>query len=646
VTEPTGLFSPGRIGSLDLKNRILMAPMEKNLAAPTGAVTRRYIDYCEARAAGGAALLLLESMYVHPAGQNHRHQLGIHDDELIPGYRRLIDACHRHAALVGAELEFGGRQTSSLITGRQPVAPSPVPCTVLTGGDMPRALTVEEIRDLVRIFADAARRAVRAGFDVVEVHGAHGYLIGQFLSPYANHRDDEYGGDFERRLRFPVEAVRAVREAVGPRVPVLYRLTADEHVEGGLTLTDSIRIAPRLQAAGVDLLDVSAGIYESAMWIAQPMEMAPGCLAPLAREIRRAVTIPVSVAGRITDGRVAARILEDGDADFVTLGRALHADPELPRKIRERRESEVTACVACLTCNDLLGKNVPVLCLANTRTGREREYAIRPTGRPARIVVVGAGPAGLETARLLALRGHAVTVFERMAEPGGQLLLSRLVPGRAELAGLAVSLAAAAARAGVELRFGVNATVEGVLAERPDSVVLATGAEPGIPPIPGIGKAPAVGPFDVLRRPGGRIARALVVGGGMLGVATAHVLAERGAEVIVAEPGSELAAELGLRPRWQFVADLRARANVTIHLGTTVEALDADGAMLHQAGRAIELRALDLVVPTRPLVPVSALGEALTALDGGPAVFEVGDCREPRTAFEAMQEAAALGHRL
>ena len=646
MTEPPGLFSPGRIGSLDLKNRILMAPMEKNLALPTGAVTERYVEYCEARAAGGAALLLLESMYVHPAGQNHRHQLGIHDDELIPGYRRLIEACHHHQALVGAELQFGGRQVSARITGRQPLAPSPVPCTVLAGGDIPRALTVGEIRALVQAFAEAARRAVAAGFDVVEVHGAHGYLVGQFLSPFANRRDDEYGGDFERRLRFALEVVRAVREAIGPRVPLLYRLTADEHVEGGLTLADSVRIAPRLQAAGVDLLDVSAGIYESAMWIAQPMEMAPGCLAPDARAIRRAVTIPVSVAGRITDGRVAADILERGDADFVTLGRALHADPDWPRKIRSGREGEICACVACLTCNDLLGRNQPVLCLANTRTGREREYAIRRTGRPERIVVVGAGPAGLETARVLALRGHTVVVVERMAEPGGQLLLSRLVPGRAELAGLAVSLAAAAARAGVEMRFGVSATVESVLAEHPDTVVLATGAEPGIPPIPGIAAGPAVGPFDVLRRPAGAVRRALVVGGGMLGVATARVLAERGAEVVVVEPGDELAAELGVRPRWQFVADLRACPNVTVWLGTTVEELGADGARLRQAGKDIELHGLDLVVPTRPMVPVCGLGDGLKALAAGPAVFEVGDCREPRTAFEAMQEAAALGHRL
>ena len=620
--------------------------MEKNLALPTGAVTQRYIDYCEARAAGGAALLLLESMYVHPAGQNHRYQLGIHDDELIPGYRRLIDACHLHGALVGAELQFGGRQVSSLVTGRQPLAPSPVPCTVLAGGDLPRALTLGEIQDLEQAFADAARRAVAAGFDVVEVHGAHGYLVGQFLSPYANQRDDDYGGDFERRLRFPLEVVRAVREAIGPLVPLLYRLTADEHVAGGLTLADACTIAPRLEAAGVDLLDVSAGIYESAMWIAQPMEMEPGCLAPAARAIRNAVTIPVSVAGRITDGRVASDILERGDADFVTLGRALHADPDFPRKIRDGRESEISACVACLTCNDLLGKNVPVLCLANTHTGREREYAIRRTGRPERIVVVGAGPAGLEAARVLALRGHSVTVLERGAEPGGQLLLSRHVPGRAELAGLATSLAASAVRAGVEMRFGVRATVETVLADRPDTVILATGAEPGIPPIPGIAEAAAVTPFDVLRRSGGNVRRALVIGGGMLGVATAHVLAERGAEVILAEPGADLAAELGLRPRWQFVADLCGRRNVTVFVGTTVEALDAEGARLRRAGEDIELHGLDLVVPTRPMVPECALGDALKTLEAGPAVFEVGDCREPRTAFEAVQEAAALGHRL
>ena len=646
MTRYPRLFSAGRVGPLSLRNRILMAPMEKNLALPTGAVTRRYIDYCEARAAGGAALILLESMYVHPAGKNHRYQLGIHDDDLVPGYRRLVEACHRHGALVGAQLQFAGRETSSAITGTQPVAPSPVPCTALTGGDVPRPLAIDEIPALVDAFAAAARRAVDAGFDAVEIHGAHGYLVGQFLSPYANRRDDEYGGDFERRLRFPLEVVAAVRAAAGARVPLLYRLSADEHVEGGLTLADACRIAVRLEAAGVDLFDVSAGIYESAPWIVQPMEMGQGCLVPLAREIRRHVGIPVSVAGRINDASVAEHVLEVGDADFVTLGRALHADPEMPRKSAEGREDEICSCIGCLKCSDLLGQNEPVLCLANTRTGRERQYAIRKTPRPLRVVVVGAGPAGLEAARVLALRGHAVTVLERASEPGGQLLLARLVPGRTDLAGLATYLAGAATRAGALIHLGVEATVEAIVSRQADAVVVATGARPGVPSVVGIEQSSAVDAFTVLARAAGPVKRALVMGGGMLGVGVAHALAERGGEVIVVEPGGELAAELGVRPRWQHVANLRDRRNVTILLGATVEELYPNGALVRRAGEDVKLADVDLVVPTRPMVPVSELGEALKALPAGPAVFDIGDCVMPRTAFEAVQDAAAIGHRL
>lgn len=640
------LFAPGRIGRRTLRNRILMAPMEKNLATAEGAVTRRYIDYCEARAAGGAALILLESMYIDPAGKNHVYQLGLHDDLLLPGYRRLVEACHRHGALVGAELQFGGRQTSSIVTGVQPVAPSPVPCRVLTGGDTPRALAPHEIRALVDRFAEAARRALAAGFDVIELHGAHGYLLGQFLSPYANHRDDEFGGDFTRRLRFPLAVIRAVRDAIGPDTPLLYRLSADERVEGGLTLEDSCRIAPHLEAAGVDLLDVSAGIYESAVWIVQPMEMAPGCLAPLSRQIRQHVGIPVSVAGRISDPRVAEQILEAGDADFVTLGRALHADPAMPRKSLEGRLDEICPCVACLTCSDLLGKNQPVLCLANSSTGRETEYAIQPSARRQRVVVVGGGPAGLETARILALRGHAVTLLERGAEPGGQLLLARAVPGRHELAGLATYLAQAVERAGGQLRLGVEATVDVVLRERPDVVVLATGARPGTPTTPGILDSPAVDPFDVLRRPPRAVGGVLVIGGGILGVGVAHLLADRGGRVTVAEPGPELCGELGLRPRWQHVLDLQARPSVTVHLRTTVEALLGDRARLRREGEELWIEGLELVVPTRPLVPASELGELLRSLPDGPAVHAVGDGVQPRTAFEAVQDGAALAHRL
>ena len=302
--------------------------------------------------------------------------------------------------------------------------------------------------------------------------------------------------------------------------------------------------------------------------------------------------------------------------------------------------------MGCLECSDLLGRNVPVLCMANTHTGREREYAIRPTARPQRVVVVGAGPAGLEAARVLGLRGHLVTVLERSAEPGGQVLLGRQIPRREELAGLIVYLAGAVARAGAEIRLGVNATEEIVRREAPDAVVLATGARPGIPPIPGILDGPVVDPFEVLRRPTTSVRRALVIGGGMLGVGVAHALAARGAEVIVAEVGADLSAELGVRPRWQYVANLRSRDNVTIHLNTTVESLSGDGALLRRQGCEVKLTGLDLVVPATLRVAANELGDALAARPGGPATFSIGDCARPRTIFDAMQEGAALGHRL
>ncbi len=640
------LFNPGRIGSLEVRNRIISSPMERNYCTAEGRVTQRYIDYLEARARGGVGAMYTEATYVDPRGRAGAFQMGLYSDDLIPALQRLTKAVHRHGARIGPELNYGGRVANPEVSGFRPAAPSAVTykgAWVAT----PSALTREDLGWLVDRYQAAARRAVEGGCDFVGLHGAHGYLLSEFLSPYCNKREDEYGGDLQGRLRFPLEVIAAVRKAVGPGVPLVYRISADEHLDGGTTIADVCAAAPYLEAAGISLIDVSAGMYETNWWIVQPMEVKQGVLAPLAHAIRSHVKIPISVAGRINDPSVAEHVLEAGDADFVTMGRALHADPEFPNKAREGRLDEICTCIACNQgCNDYQMRREPVVCLVNTATGREREYKVRPAQRRLNVVVVGAGPAGLECARVLALRGHGVTVFDRADEAGGQLLLSRLVPTREEIAGHVTWLVNAATRAGVRIELGVDVTPQVIASARADAVVLATGARPGIPGIPGAMESPIVDPYEVLRRPLGGIGRALVIGGGVRGVGVARVLAQKGANVVLVDPAKELITDVAVRSRKFQIDDMNSRANVKVYLGTTVERLGKSSAVLWDGAEPWELHDIDVVVPVRPMIPVLDLADELFAQPDPPPIFSIGDCVQPRTALEAIHDAAALGHRL
>jgi 2,4-dienoyl-CoA reductase-like NADH-dependent reductase (Old Yellow Enzyme family)/thioredoxin reductase len=653
------LFAPGAIGSLRLKNRVLMAPMEKNLCTADGVVTQRYIDYLVERARADVALLRVEATYVDPVGKGRPFQLGAHSDAVIPALARLVSAVHEAGGQISLELAHCGRQTNSVITGRQPVAPSAVPCAA-SGGYVPRPLTTADIAEIVERFAAAASRAKAAGVDAIEIHGASGYLINAFTSPYTNLRDDGYGGSAERRMRFPLEVVAAVRRAVGVQMPLLYRMSADDRVPGGITPAQSGPLAAELERAGVDLIDVSAGTYESILATQPPMEAPPGQLLSLAATIKDYVSIPVATAGKLVHLAAAEQALAAGQVDFVTIGRGLHADPELLFKARSGRLDEVRRCIACAECVAFLGQDQPAYCAINPATIRERALRPRRAAISKHVLVVGGGPAGLEAARGAAVRGHRVTLLERSARLGGQVRLGALSPGRQDFAEPVRFLERELRRLGVRTNYGVDVDPGIVIQLQPDAVIIATGAETVTRAVPG-GELPHViessaylaleaasghdpGRFNAHEALHGAESVA-VIGGDWVGCHVASLLLERGFRVTIFETRAGLALDMGDQPG----AMLRDRVlshpgTAAVHLDSTVERIGTGHVVTwHAPSDRLQTVAIDAVVLGQYRQPNPALAVGLTETFGGQLpVRRVGDCLSPRKLQDALLEGATV----
>lgn len=637
------LFEPASIGGIKLRNRIIMAPMGTFYATEDGLVTERMCRYYEERAKGGAALIVVEITAVAPEGKASPRELRVYGDGVLPGLRQLADSIHRHGARAAIQFHHAGRQRQERIPGGPPgppVAPSAVPCRLMKV--MPRPLTTDEVEHLVEAFAEAARIAREAGFDAVQFHGAHGYLICQFLSPYTNKRTDKYGGSLEGRMRFALDIVALTKEKVGQDFPILFRLSADEYVPGGLTTVETSIIARRLQEAGVHCIDVSAGNYESGHMSVQPGWLPRGCLVPLAVDIKRAVTIPVSVAGRINDPILANAILEEGKADFVSLGRPLLADPEFPKKAREGRIEDIRRCIACCLCMDtVVGREQPLICAVNAAVGKEAETEMRPAARSKRVVVVGGGPAGMEVARVAALRGHKVTLYEKGEALGGQLRLAAIPPGKHEIGTMISYLSRQLSKLGVEVKLGEDVTCEDVMKLKPDAVVLASGAWPTMPDIEGA-KLPHVAlAWDVIQ---GKVQvgpRVVVVGGGRVGCETAELLAAAGKQVtLVRMTGrGRLAGDVGLLFRRQYLTKLR-ESPIAIEADSLVDKITPEGVIIRKDGQFRLVEADSVVLAPAPQSQ-NQLEERLKALV--PEVHVIGDCAKPRGIADAIHEGFEVG---
>jgi 2,4-dienoyl-CoA reductase-like NADH-dependent reductase (Old Yellow Enzyme family)/thioredoxin reductase len=630
------LFEPGGIGSLELKNRIVMPPMATNYASKDGEVTDRQIDYYVERAKGGVGLIIVEISCVDsPVGKGMTRQICIDDDKFIPGLKNLANGIKQHGARAAIQLHHAGRQTSSKVTGHQPVAPSPI---AMAEGEQPRPLTIKSIETLIERFAEAAERAKEAGFEGVEIHGAHGYLISQFLSPLSNHRQDAYGGSVEKRARFLIDVIKSARSKVGKNFPLWCRLSAMEMgVDGGITPEETQIVAKLAEEAGADAIHVSAHQVGPAR--RPPMAQPPCSFVPYAQAIKEVVSVPVIAVGRIPP-ELAEDVIRDGKADFISIGRQLLVDPYLPRKVQWGEIEDVKPCICCLTCLDSMSwSREGVRCVVNPTLGRERESELKPVKSPRKVVVVGGGPGGMEAARVAALRGHEVVLFDEGEKLGGQLILAAKPPFKDTLETFRQYLDGQINKLPIELRLRQKFTTNMVKQLKPDDVILAAGVKPLIPQIPGIESKKVIQASEVLMgaETGDTVA---VIGGELVGCETALFLVERGKKVTIMRRGKELATKVHRLIREPMLSRLKYKG-VTILTGVKYQEIIDAGVVISTATGEKKVIEADTVVLAAGSTPNNELAAALKGKVD--RVLLVGDCVEPRSIMEALEEGFKAG---
>ena len=645
------LLGPARIGTREVKNRIIMTGMSAHMAPDAGWVTDREVAFYDRRAKGGPGCIVVGAAFVHPSG-TFGAQLGIHSDMMIPGLARLASVIKAQGALASIQLHHAGRQTSSCVTGCELIAPSAIACPVKQ--ELPRPLSLADIEEVLGWYAEGARRALEAGFDGVEVHGAHGYLPAQFLSPRANRRNDDYGGSLENRTRFVCAVLSRVRDVVGSSAPLTVKISGDEYAQDGLTLTETPKIVQHLAGAGADLVTVSAGAAPYYHTV-PGMALEAGCFVPAARAIKRVSEIPVSAVGRITTPAQAESILAEGDADFISVGRALIADPDWASKAATGASDDICVCIGCNKgCHDPTRAERATACLLNAEAGFELELGVSPADRSLRVLVIGGGPGGLEAARVARLRGHAVTLCERETFWGGRLRLGTVPPHKQDYQLGIDYLVTQCRKSGVDMRLSTNITLDQVKAMAPQVVVLASGAQPAWPALPGLNEDGRSGetsesPITTLSAdevlagrpvPGERV---MLVGGGAVGAEVAHELGDRGHAVTVLHRRETWGDGMPPDAQWhiaQAVADLP----VDFRLGTEVTAVRGDKVRVSDAGGSLELEAGGTLVVAAGAVPNRALAQGVAQL--GLPLEIIGDACSPRSALEAVAEGYRAASRI
>lgn len=635
------LFSPFRIRSMELKNRIVMPPMGTDYADSEGFITDRQIAYYLERVKGGVGYVTFEHTGILQSGRASAHMAMISDDVHIPGFKALSEAIRNEGGKLVVQINHAGRQTSSKVTKCPIVAPSPIPCPVVR--EMPHALSRSEIQEIVEAFALAAGRVKKAGADGVEIHMAHGYLLNQFLSPLSNQRGDDYGGSLEGRLRLPLQVLCAVREHVGEHYPIICRLSGDEYMEGGLRLGDTQEISKRLEANGADALHISAGQYGSTYIIQPSYYLDEGVIVHLAEGIKKTVNIPVITVGRIRTPMMAEEIIRSGKADLVSMGRALIADPQLPSKALEGRLEEIVPCISDNVCSLSLMRGGGLHCTVNPTAGNENRFKAMRASQSRKVWVIGGGPAGMKAAQISALRGHDVTLYEKSNRLGGRFVLAAVPPKKQVLRELIEYLNWQLNKLHVKILTGISFHPDLLTENRPHVVILATGSNSAIPPIPGIESAGVVTDEQVLDGeidPDGNI---LIVGGGGIGAEVADYLSEKGKKVTLVEMKREVASDLP--PHQQYFLRRRLKKKgVRILTSTKVVRFKGKALMVEGPEGHKTLEEFDSIIVSMGSKSNNELADQLKEKVSD--LYVIGDALQPRNVMEALLEAQELAFRI
>jgi 2,4-dienoyl-CoA reductase-like NADH-dependent reductase (Old Yellow Enzyme family)/NADPH-dependent 2,4-dienoyl-CoA reductase/sulfur reductase-like enzyme len=627
------LFSPISIGSLKLKNRLVMPPMATNYASPEGFVTLRQIGYYVERARGGVGYLTVEHTGILPQGKASPKMLMISSAEHASHIKRLVEAVHDGGGKIVVQINHAGRQTFSAVTGSPIVGPSPIPA--LPAMEIPRELSVGEIAELVEAFTIAAERVKQTGADGVEIHMAHGYLLCSFLSPFSNKRQDRYGGDITGRARFPLEVLKSVRARVDVDFPIICRLSGDEYVTGGLKVEDTIQIAKLLEKGGADALHISACNAASGFLNHPPYYVAEGIFVHLAAAVKSVVDIPVIAVGRIRKPAMADQIIRDEKADLVSMGRALIADPHLPQKARQGQFDEIVPCISCNKCIQTLRKDA-VRCAVNPETGNETEFRFSKADRSKQVWVIGGGPGGLKAAEIAARRGHLVKLFERQNQLGGRVRLGANPPKKEVLNEFIDYLVKRVNALGVTVEMGKEFAVNLLDSDKPDAVIVATGASPQLPAWKGVAESGALSVDDALSQGADIGGKVLIVGGGGTGAEIADLLSEAGKKVTLVEMLEDIASDL-VNHLQHYLKQRLSEKRVTILTATRVEELGKGYVMIKDASGLQKLDGFDtIILAVGSEAPNSTIYKDLAGKVS--ELFVIGDARRPREIVDAVYE--------